>query len=680
MANPFDQFDEPAASSGGNPFDQFDEGRVKPGDVEARKKQVAAQAAAEQPNVARERLGSGGILNPVTGAISEAFGGAKDFGSGIIDTLSGAVNLSPTEAGKGLLKTGLGAVRTVASPLAGLTDIASDAGEATHKFLTNLGLEGGADIGAGLVQSALDVVGPMGIGRLGGALRPAVSGLKSKRMVAADKAAELAKSEADTAGRVAAIKSGGEAAQESVESIAQAEKSMIPSVNEIRERFAKDAPLGMDVGADFKGTYRSKLGQEKSKFNKLYDEALSGTDDIEVPASSYLERIEKVLAEKGVSRPLATQAEKVASKAKGALDVTEEAADQLAALERDIGRAADPASKKMLQDSMQEFIEEGRLPAQPTVRDLVMERQRLKAGQRIAVQAKNDNLTRQFNELIDGITEDIPKGVRNNLAAVDKQYLDEFVPFFGKKSVTRAIAEGNPENVLDLIIRPAGSSKSVEKATRAWELMDDAGRESARKAFVNQGLETAMSDGAFKASNFTKWWDKYSDRSGTGDKVLKTVFGDSYNDMRSVITQLQTSKPKSIDQVAADLTKGFQQAGAAQTKSAEAAQKLMKQRLEKEINELMPERSGARVSQRLESIGSGIIAGGTVASLIGHGAWGRIVAGGILILTAKGVGGLLASAKGRNIFKAMARSTPGTSQAAATARQAQNLLQNLEEE
>ena len=745
MAGPWEDFAPQAESEEVGPWTEFKTGAptVRPGDVEARKRQVLAQTQAEKPIEARERVSISGEL---TGGISDVGGGLADIGRGI-------ANLSPLQAGKGLLGAGLGAVRAVASPLAPLTNISTEAGEATSRFLQSLGLETGADIGGALVQSVLDVAGPSAISKVAAKVKPAAQALVSPRMKAAQLKEELAASTTageaeiarlqaareavpaataqDVAGlkgqmqavgtreaeQIATRRASQQAAEESVMSIAEAGAKEIPTASVIREKFAKGAQLGENVGEQFKNTYKGRLQEKKTEFSKLYDEALEGTEDVTVPATNYLNKIDETLAGRGATRPLPTQAEKVAVKAKDILDAGEDAAEQVQRLSDDIASARGPEQKRMLQGALDEFLTAGELPENPTVRQLVQERQRLKAAQRVAYSTKNDNLYRQLTGLVDGITADLPPGVAQQLASVDRRYLDEFVPFFSKKSVTRAIAEGSPQSVVDSIIRPVTDKKSVEKVQRAWELMDDGGREATKKAFVNKGVESAVTDKGFDAGKFTEWWRKHSDVTGTGDKVLKTVFGAEYGDVKSVVNQLQSARRMSLDDVAAEMVKGFgtaakgdissivekargargelregisqrlalgkqrEKAAGVAVKSEEVAQKLMKRRLEKEIADLVGPGGVARAAQRIESIGSGIFAGGTVGGLLGGPSGGRrVLAGGLLVLSSKSIGSLLSTVRGRSLFKAVLRGAPGTSQAAATARQVQNFLQSVEGE
>ena len=763
-------------------------GAIRPGDVEARQKQALSQAQADKPIQARERLGLEGglrgdtvlgtagrlLVNPLVAGVKEAAGGIGDVASATMDLLKGKEYRGVLD--NPLSRAGMGAVRSIASPIAGLTDLASEGGEIASKFLQNLGLDftmpggvsevagipvynpfGGkgtiklSDIGGGAAQTYLDITSPLRAAQAGKLVDPkkhlsnrqqaarlkdeldtgaASSEAEIARLRAAREAVPVATEEAVSslkgqmkdvgtreAEQIAARRASQQAAEESVMSIAEAGAREVPTAATIRNQFAKNAQLGEDIGAQFKNTYKGRLSEAKQKFNELYDEALEGADDIQVPAENYISKVDELLGSRGASRPLPTQAEKVAGKAKDILDAGEDAAEQVQKLTDDIAAARDPHSKGMLQGALDEFLTAGELPENPTVRQLVAERQRLKAAQRVAFTTKNDNLYRQLTGLINGITDDIPSAIANRLGKVDKQYLDEFVPLFSKKSVTRAIAEGSPQSVVDSIIRPVSDKKSVEKVQRAWELMDDGGREATKKAFVNKGVESAFTDKGFDTGKFTEWWRKHSDVTGTGDKVLKTVFGAEYGDMKSVVNQLQSARRMSLDEVATELTKGFakqgdeavrsiikegkragealregisqrlalgkqqEKAAGVAVKSEEVAQKLMKQKLEKQINDLVGPGGGQRIAQRFESIGSGIAVGGGMSTLLGSSTGGvRTLGGGLLVFSAKALGRLVQTTRGRSLYKAVLRGTPGTSQAAATARQVQNFLQNVGED
>jgi hypothetical protein len=651
----------------------------------------------------REYLG-GRILkadNPGEAVMNALKGVGSELMGGIGDIVQGGATARDEGFWKGAGQAALGAVRAIASPTAPLVDASTDAAEGHKNLLTQMGLSPeAADIGAGITQSIMDVGAPMGIGGAKGLvkgggmiedLKPWAQSFRSKRALTNEARAELAsgaertKTAVDATrkaadDKIASIESGKEAYKESIESIAEAGEASVPTASAIRQRFAKDAPLGMDVGAKFKETYHATRATEAGRFNELYKKALKGTDEIAGDDKPYKAALDEVLGEKGISRPLPTPAERVAAKAKTVLEVTEESEEQLAKLKGDIARAKDPVSRKYLTDALEEQLRSGALGEPPTVSEMVKEVQRLKVGQRAAEQLKDDNLTRQYNKLIAGLEAGIPKDVMKGLDEVNGLYREEFVPFFGKKSVTRAIADGSPERVVDNIILPANSKKPVETIERAWDLIKDpAQQEAVRKAFVNKGVENAMVDGAFDAGKFTGWWKKYSDPTGTGDKVLRTVFGKDFEQMHSVVRQLENAKSQPLSEVAAKLTKNYGKTaddaikrvdGQAKTsiKNAETAQKVVQKQLEAKIAELTNTTVG-KLEGKVQSIGTGIMYSGAMRRN-----WFTMAVGGLGIVSAKGVGMLLQSVQGRNLFKAMLRGTPGTAQAAATARQIENFF------
>lgn len=681
-----------------------DKNYIKPGDVEARRKQGEANTAAEQkgqPSMQREYLG-GRILkadNPGEAVLNAL----KGVGSEILGAGSDALQAGATARDEGFLKglghAGLAGLRGLASFTAPLVDASTDAAEGHKNLLEKIVSPQAADRVAGITQSIMDVGAPLALGGMGNLvkgggiaedLKPWAQSFRSKRAITNEAKAELASGAERTKAavdatrkaaddKIASIESGKEAYKESIESIAEAGEASVPTASAIRQRFAKDAPLGMDVGTKFKETYHAERATEAGRFNELYKKALKGTDEIAGDDAPYRAALDEVLGEKGISRPLPTQAERVAGKAKTILEVTEESEEQLAKMKGDIARAKDPASKKYLVAALEEQLKSGVLGEPPTVSEMVKEVQRLKVGKRAAEQLKDDNLTRQYNKLIDGLEAGIPKDVMKGLDEVNGLYREEFVPYFGKKSVTRAIADGAPERVVEKIILPAkGSKQPVETIERAWELIKDpAQRENVRKAFVNKGVEEAFVDGAFDAGKFTGWWKKYSDPTGTGDKVLRTVFGKDFEQMHSVVRQLENAKAQPLSEVAAKLTKNYGKTaddaiklvgGQAKTsiKNAETAQKVVQKQLEAKIAELTNTSIG-KLEGKVQSIGTGILYSGAMRAN-----WFTMAVGGLGVLSAKGAGKLLQSVQGRNLFKAMLRGTPGTTQASATARQIEN--------
>jgi ribosomal protein S17E len=678
---------------------------VRPGDVEARKKQLDVQGDVATgftnklpENTVRERLGPEGAdpLQALKGVAELATGrgglgsvgkivkgvgndiatiGSEFFG-GIKDTLSaGNLAAPPPEATlQGILndprvRAALGIARTVASPLAP----ASDKIAALAEKASDAGLP---DVLAGLGMAAADVAVPSSIFKAAGVAKPRIKDVyKSNRTKIAEKTDELTKAEAALPEQLEAIRLNTNRNLEGVEQMRQGELAKVPSAEEVRARFAPDAPKGTEVGAQFKENYFKELRAKKADFNERYAATRVGTDDIEVPAKGYEEALETVLGQKGISRPLRTEAERIASKAQGAMDVEEAAADQLEAIQRSL-RNASGDERAMLEGALKEHLQGSgnRLPQNPTVKELTDERLRLKVGLRRAQQTSNDPLTRQYNLLINGIESDLPEAVRQNLKRVDKEYVEEFVPFFSKGAVPRGIVKNDPQDIVDDIIRTTDRKRTIEAANRSWQLMDAPLKDRTRRVFVNKGIEEATSGGAFSQDKFVKWVEKYADEAGTGNSVLKTVLGKDYQDFQSVVRQMSTVKTKTIDQIAADLTKHMQTQGEQQSKSAIAAHKLMKKRIEEQVAELSPHTSMETLGNRLTGMGAGILVSGAVAR---RGL--RAITGFGLALSPKLIGPILSSVKGRSLFKAMARATPGTSQAAAVARQMQNLAEGLEE-
>ena len=717
--DPIEQSVDTAAQAQGIQLDPV-LGAIRPGDVEARRAQVAAQAALEQPNVVRERLGSQDLssLDPTNALAAPTTAGQfiassipailREAGTGVSEVIGGAKDLfttspfqgpaQPAESASGalanLLQSPIGRVagglaRTVAAPLAPIANLATAAGEAASDVLSRRGLSGAADVAGATLEAVGQVLAP---GQLAQVLRgtPGLSAAAnvSKRQRGAQLKAEIAAIEKEAAEKVTAIRSGQEAAVESVESIADAARQSVPTGSQLRQRFAPNAPLGEEVGQAFKSSYASQASASSKRFNRLYNEIEEAGAGIDTPASNYLEAGGRLQKARGVTGIPGTTPERVAGKLKQQLD-NEALDDNTYQALKDQLDATPPADKARVQSVIDEFLEGSGVPEQPTVRDLILERQRLRAGARAT---KDDNTRRQFTNLIRGVEEDIATAdetIAKSLFSVDKLYATEHAPLFSRGSVTRAIAEGRPEAVVDAIYRPTAGAggrigpqnKAVESITRARELIKDSDQwEAINRSFLNKGITQAFEGDVFSPKKMAQWWNKYTDPAGTGNKVLRAGLGDrQFQDIQSVMNQIQRSTRKSIDDFAKEATRGFEKAGQASADTVQKAAAATKKRLEEEIAKVSGTRAG-RIASRFESIGTGIVTTSAISGAMGSStAASRGFVGTAIILSANALGRLMSQAQGRSLVKAMARATPGTAEAASVARRVQNFLDRTDE-
>jgi len=727
------------------------------------KKKSAADIVIEKPQ-ARERLTMGGEF---TGGLKDFFG---DMFGGNVAPEAGVVEstLHRLRAPLGLARTYSAGMAPVTNAVTGIAESVSDVAQKLPG--ANLRIPGVSDLygqnitladilGAG-TSAVGDVVSGAAIAKGLGSIKPALARLLPTK---ADKIARLergtaidigkatqqgekdvvssralqdaqlkevrqqtAASEAEI-GRItktvgeekAVLASGQEAAEESYTSIAKAAREQVPDVKKIKATLAKDAPLGKAAGETFKESYNRGLSVTKTRFNEQYDTLLKTTDNIEVNPEHYSAQINKILGEKGVSRPLPTSAEATARKAKSMIDVDEDVADQVAALEKQIKSAADPNSKVYAESALKEFIRDSDIADQPTVAALIRERQRIRAAERSAFQAKNDNLYRQFKELREGIEADIPKDVFASLKDVDQAYFKEYVPYFSKHSVTRSIAEGSPDSVVDAIVRPSTDKKAVEKVTRAFELMDSGDKESVAKAFMNKTIDRAFKEGEFSPKRFSDAWDKYADVAGNKNEMLRTALGARYQDAEGIVNTLRTAKAKSLDETARQAIKSmgeFTQGKAAAIEKAagekittlkgfiEEAPKLTNKSIQDTGKEIAGFRSSTEAQvQALKTklvkdieeitgkpvvnVGSGFVGSlfiveGAITLATGNIAGGlfKVAAGGLIILSRAATAKLMNTKRGLSVFRSLTRSAPGSVQAMASARIAANILKSTKDD
>jgi DNA-binding phage protein/murein DD-endopeptidase MepM/ murein hydrolase activator NlpD len=655
------------------------ESYVQPGNVDAARKKLGVQGNVIEgfkndlpENQVRERLG---IIN--------------EAASGIGQTIGNIANVANPEAYQGVVDNpivgaGLGALRAASSPMAPAANLSARIGEDMSSGLQKLGFEKAADVVGALGMSTADVLTPFSGA---GYVRNMVKGikgtpagerlLKSSRMRAKEAEEALVQTEKAGAEKLTKIQQEIAQGKRYVEEIADEQKATIPTAQELKAKFAKDAPLGKEAGESWQEGYMSKLGAEKKRFNAGYEDKLMRGSQIEAVPEGYAAAGGKIREAMGVTgRPSMGAAEGVAKKIQSSIDMDAFEQNQYQALRKQF-READPSDKDRVKGIIDEYIKNNDLPELPTVRDLIFERQRLKAGQRAA---SGDYAKSQFGKLIGGLNEDIAKAdatLAKDLFALDNAYKNEFIPYFGKGSLTRAISEGDPAAVVDRIFQPTltggrvgTKSRAEEAITKARELIPNEKQwEGVKKAFTNKLIENSMEGGVLNQKKLVKEWGKYLDPAGSNNAVLRKGLGErDFQSMQSVINQLQRSTPESIDAYAKQLTKGLEQSGKVSAKTAEAATKVTRDKLVAKI----AKETGAdteTVTKRLQSIGSGVFVSGLM-----RGATTTMLQGGGLVVGSQAIGALLGTVKGRNVFKAMLRSAPGTSQRAAHARVIQQLI------
>lgn len=497
-----------------------------------------------------------------------------------------------------------------------------------------------------------------------------------------------------------------------------AEKQLAPSAGAAEDArlLATDAPTAEEVGKQFIGkTYPTKLAASKKRFNEEYQAVLDEGSTIESSASSYKVAAEGLFGEQGAAKVLPTSAEVSAGKISKALDIEDEAYKNARSFFTSNQGVAD--EKLIAEFSKQNPLSVGEKSI--TVDKLILDRQRLKAAERAAYDSGKTNLGRQFKQLRQGIEADLAEsGIAEKLSIVDKAYATEHIPFFGPKATTKIAAERSAESVVDRFIPKNTDPNRIEKVTRAFQLLDDP--EPVRKAFINKGIEEATQAKDF-GEGLVKWWSKYADEAKTGDKVLKTALGDQYVHLKDIVTRLRTVKPKEIDKALSSTVaelekrtvigvKGIEKAQVERLKSVEGllaegrsfektlfertakkteliakerdeAIKKIRKEVEVKLQEITGEKSTKNLTDRVKNYGMFLMIEGSVSAIVGSPTGGmRAMAGGLMILTPQTVARLIKLPGGLQLFRRGLRVVPGTTQASATARQIQNLLQKEESE
>jgi len=607
-----------------------------------------------------------------------------------------------------LLKTGLGntlmgALRLRGSLFANLQNPTAALGDTVEKVTGSKGAGNTAAIAgdvamallAGRVQPVVDRLvksgvasgnkwvtsGRMKTDKLGDELNTAITDSAARE---AGLNARVQSATTGSAAKEASIASNAESAIESAESIAQAERMSLPTAKDLRARFAANAPLGKEAGAGYQQGFNQKFEEAKDTFEKIYNPLKLEASTIPTTANEFVAAGGKLKKDLGITETLQGTPEKVAGRIPKNLG--EEADDTYQALKEQLNSSYGP-ERDRVQGVIDEFLGNSKVPDKnATVRDLINERQRLSDGYRAM---KSDNDRRKTQLLIDGLDADIAAGsgsLSKRYAAANQKYKEEYVPYFSKGSVTREIAQGTPERVIDSIYRPTVSAsgkvldnKSVESITRARELIKDPAQwEKMNKSFMNKGIEQAMENGAYNPDKHIKWWASYKDPTNTGNEVLRKGLGETaFKDIDAVFSQLGNSKRRSIDDFAKATIANYQKQGKVlqkgeqnrlkeelaglgkQIKAEQTNLKTSVNSIEKQINETLG--TPRRVAQRLESIGSGVFTTGVLSTAMGSPSGVKRSLGGLAIaLGARELGVLISSVQGRNPLKALLRSAPGS--------------------
>jgi hypothetical protein len=311
-------------------------------------------------------------------------------------------------------------------------------------------------------------------------------------------------------------------------------------------------------------------------------------------------------------------------------------------------------------------------------------------------------------------------GVTDALAEAVANYATEFAPYFSKGSVTRAIADKDPSVIAKNAILPrSNSGKEVDTINRTLELIGDNKplQKQVAHAHLN-GLIDEASRGKDFRETFIKGWERYTNPSGNNNAVLRKAYGKEYDSVNSLVNQFKSSKPKDFDDVAESLISGINkretanQLGIKEALREEAAVtrgatqeaketikfankardldiKLAKKKIEDDVRSFVGDRAvyvdGKIVPKGNYSggkfIGQLYMTEAALQAATGAGgALAKATMGGGLILSRVALNKFLASERGIGLLKAAIRNTPGTTQAAATARIIQNFLREGEEE
>lgn len=536
MANPFDQFD--AAPASGNPFDQFDQApavpSVTPGDVEARKKQLEIQAAAEPVNVARERQT----------VVGELGGGLKQFASDIGTAFNpqekdmGAIEraLHIARAPLGLVRAAAPIVSLGTSPT--LANVATSAGESVSDALTKRGFTTLADILGATASAGIDVASQTAAQKLAGATAgKLIKGLPNvaERTAAlrAEQAAKEAGVNVEAAAQRKAAETAASKAREQIKTDVGYEEGISDLARYYRTKEAEQARQALtsrsaveglakgkqgaqEVGAEFQKLYNTKLAESDAYFKPKYKAIEAEASRVKTRAENYNETVYKIQQEGAPTGVAPTAGERVAATAESALSESP--------------------------------------PALRTGADLIKEQRRLRDLERNAYSSGKDNLGRQYKELQTALGKDINDlegTVGKDLSALNAEYAQKHAPFFSSESEIRAASEIGPEAVVDKLVPKNTDALRGEKIDRLIEFTKTNPKlqEQMGDSFIkNMAADASNVSGELSLSKLSSKWGQYAD-SRTQDKVLKATLGDRYEGMRKLVQNAEQASDVTVDQI-----------------------------------------------------------------------------------------------------------------------------------
>ncbi len=506
------------------------------------------------------------------------------------------------------------------------------------------------------------------------------------------------------------IEAGGEIEKQTALAKAKQELADVAETEAEVRTLVQDAPTAEETGEAFRKTYLTKQTASKKRFNKEYDDILTDAKGIKIQGVATEEAARELLGE-GVGI-LPSKADVTAGKLTKAVDVESEAYKNLKAQFSD---PTTPESQKTIQALMKKS---GIIQFDPkkeiTLDQLIIDRQKIKGAIRALEDVGQDNIARQFKQLRAGIEDDLVgnPGITKRLAAVDKAYATEHAPFFSYGAPAREAAEEGVAGIVNRLIPKASDADRVEKLS-ALKILDD--KAPVQKSWINQGVFEADKTGDF-GKGLVSYWDKYSE---PGDKVLKALLDDQYVHYKDIVTRLRTVKAKNInktlDETLTEIEKrtgaGIKGIDEAQIKRMKSLQGLLEEgekfkttlfdrtlkkteqitsdreraiaKLRKDIDKEVLKITGKPISpDRIKNYGQMITIAGVGFSFAGAVQFGvpKIITGGLMTLYPEQIARMLENVRGTQLIRRAIRTVPGTSQAAANARQIQNYFRELDKE
>jgi len=333
------------------------------------------------------------------------------------------------------------------------------------------------------------------------------------------------------------------------------------------------------------------------------------------------------------------------------------------------------------------------------------------------------------------------RDIHGTFRALSDDYASEFVPLFSKNAVpSRIVARvrDDTQEVVSQIIQPASSPRRTEAINQAFRIVTDPqDRQAITGAWFRTGIDEASKSGQFSPPAFVKWWDKYVDPK-TNNEVLRTALGNKYESVASFMDDLRNAKQLPFEKIATEAVENSLRNRTAQVATArkslseiesailgrkqattqagdEAVANILKRR-DVTIGDLGRELTGsraqndraivdliktrdARIAQVQKELEEGIkrvsptavsptagwwlgplmVLGGAGDIVMGNASRGALtIAGGLFeVMAHETLIKMLNTVKGAQALRKLARSTPGTAEAIATARLVDNLAKNL---